>query len=139
VNGVITMTEKERLEAILGERFERIKDRFEQSEKRIDERFESMGEALRIAASEMNRRLEGMNEFRAQINAAENKYMTRQEWDSAHRLLEAQVRALETRMDRKEGETTGVRLTGSLIVTLIIAAAAVFGIITWFITHGAKQ
>ena len=139
MNGVITMTEKERLEAILGERFERIKDRFEQSDKRIDERFYSMSEALRIAASEMNRRLEGMNEFRAQINAAENKYMTRQVWDSAHRLLEAQVRTLETRMDRKEGETTGVRLTGSLIMTLIIATAAVFGIITWFITHGAKQ
>ena len=135
---VDTMTEYERLEAILGERFERIKDRFEQADKRVDERFESMSEALRIAATEMNRRLEGMNEFRAQINSAESKYMTRQEWDSAHRLLETQVRAPETRIDRKEGETTGVRLTGSLIVTLIIAAAAVFGIITWFFTHGAK-
>ena len=125
---VYTMTEQERFEAILGERFERINDRFK-----------AMQAAIDIASTEMNRRLEGMNEFRAQINSAESKYMTRQEWDSAHQLLGSQVRALETRLDRKEGESSGVRLTGSLIVTLIIAAAAVFGIITWFITHGAKQ
>ncbi len=124
---VDTMTDQERLEAILGERFERINDRFT-----------AMDESIKVAATEMNRRLEGMNEFRAQINSAETKFMTRQEWDSAHRLLESQVRALETRLDRKEGETSGVRMTGNAMVAVVIAIAAVLGIITWFATHAGK-
>ena len=129
------MTEQERLEAIIGERFERFAERIASMERLLEERISGMSHAVSIASVEMNRRLEGMNEFRAQINASEMKYMTRQEWDSAHRMLEQQVRAIETRLDRREGETTGIRMTGSLLMTIIVAAAAFLGIVAWFMTH----
>ena len=110
-----------------------------------------------------------MNEFRAQISAAENKYLNRNEWETAHRLLEQQVRAVEntlmenrstsmtlaafdqfrkayedwrstitTRIDRKEGETSGVRLTGGLVLSIILAVSAGLGIIGWLLTHSWK-
>ena len=127
------------------------------------------GTAISTARAEMNRRLEGMNEFRAQISAAENKYLNRNEWETAHRLLEQQVRAVEntlmenrstsmtlaafdqfrkayedwrstitTRIDRKEGETSGVRLTGGLVLSIILAVSAGLGIIGWLLTHSWK-
>jgi hypothetical protein len=50
-------------------------------------------DSLELARSEMNRRLEGMNEFRAQMNRAEQTYLTRGEWTLANQAVEVKLTA----------------------------------------------
>ena len=57
--------------------------------------------ALQIAEAGMNRRLEGMNEFRKALEDSEKKYITRTEWDAGHSKLTDTVRDLDRAVDRR--------------------------------------
>lgn len=59
--------------------------------------------ALNLARRELDRRLEGMNEFREQLRAQANTFMTIKEYDIAHKELERRIRALEENKSNLEG------------------------------------
>jgi hypothetical protein len=51
----------------------------------LDEKFRSRDKAVEVALSGMDRRLEGMNEFRAALNDLTKTLVSRTEYDTAHR------------------------------------------------------
>jgi hypothetical protein len=57
--------------------------------------FEAVREATRIASNAMDKRLEGMNEFRAQINDAQIRFALREEVTSNQKYLSDRVAVLE--------------------------------------------
>jgi len=56
-----------------------------------DTRFEAQKVAVDIALVDLNRRLEGMNEFRAQIQNERGSFLLKETYDSRHQLLESQI------------------------------------------------
>jgi hypothetical protein len=58
-------------------------------------RFDALALALEVARTEINRRLEGMNELRDQIQSERGRYVTRE-------LLDQRLAALERRVGRVE-------------------------------------
>lgn len=53
-----------------------------------------LAQATELARGELDRRLEGMNAFRAQIERAESVYITRNEWASGHEALLREVQRI---------------------------------------------
>ena len=60
-------------------------------EKLNETRLCSIEKAIKLAADQMDKRLEGMNEFRAQLTTYETKLVTRQEAVLVHEKLEADL------------------------------------------------
>jgi len=56
-------------------------------ENNINNRFANSEEAVNKAEHEMNRRLNGMNEFREQLKDQENTYITRTEYNLHHQSM----------------------------------------------------
>ncbi len=54
-----------------------------------------------LALAAMEKRLESMNEFRATIKDAQALYMSRAEWESAHRDLTGRLQTLETNITKR--------------------------------------
>ena len=51
-------------------------------------------EALRSAKDEMNRRLEGMNEFRKQLEKQTVTFLSREEYEAKHQLINHKIEGL---------------------------------------------
>lgn len=60
----------------------------------LDQRIQSVNEATRIAKDDMDRRLEGMNEFRATLQDQASRFVIRSEYNSAHERLVEDIRSL---------------------------------------------
>ena len=69
--------------------------RFAALEKRIDREFELADRALTIAREEVNRRLDGMNELRDQIQSERGEYATREMLDEFRATLEGRMARME--------------------------------------------
>jgi hypothetical protein len=61
----------------------------------LEERFQANNEALGIARGEIDRRLEGMNELRMQIDRERGMYITHEKYEAKHEILTNSVRSLE--------------------------------------------
>jgi len=64
----------------------------------LEQRISSLETARDKAEEQMNRRLEGMNEFRDALGDQSNRMMPRSEYEFAHRSMDEKVRALEASM-----------------------------------------
>jgi len=74
-------------------------------------------EAVIVAAAAIERRLEGVNEFRAQLADYQRTLLPRAEHDSELRAMRDQLAALTTRLDRGEGRGTGLQAGWGYLVT----------------------
>ena len=86
-------------------------------EKYIDTRLEDKQEALDAARQSMEKRLEGMNEFRDAIKDATARFMTRDEVAGQLRPICEDIRTLRTIADQNAGKAT----IKSLMITTIIS------------------
>ena len=64
---------------------------------------DSMKNALDLARRELDRRLEGMNEFREQLKNQASTFLIRESYDISHKTLEERVRNLEVQKSNLEG------------------------------------
>jgi len=66
-------------------------------------KIDSMEKALFLARQELDRRLEGMNEFREQLRAQANTFVTREIADTRYMAMEDRLRSLEDKRSNLEG------------------------------------
>jgi polysaccharide deacetylase 2 family uncharacterized protein YibQ len=118
-------------------------------DKRLDDIKSEKDIALKVAKDEMERRLEGMNEFRNQLEKQASNFVDEGTYKLAHNNLSDKISKLEVRAekfldedDKKDYEkriseiaTQKAVLDGKMIVVMCIVAA----VIAVLITIGAKM
>lgn len=117
------------------------------AERRSDARFEAMKDMVQTAFSEAqkaidkaeaatDKRLEGMNEFRDTLSDQANNFVTKDALDALTLRLEAMITRnrqdldqLSKRIDTREGEIKGSRLTWGNMAALLASFAVVIGLL----------
>lgn len=152
VGGLVAdgVSDREHLEALLTEKFARLQDKIDFTEKLLEEKGrrlesniasterllsmaqESSREAINKSDEATRTRFSSFNEFNERMNQLARTYLTIPAFEQFRDAMESWKSVTSTRLDRREGESTGVRLTGSTIVALVVAISALLGIIAWF-------
>jgi hypothetical protein len=114
---------------------EYLTQRIDAVEKRSEARFESMEQALKLADVATERRFEGVNEFRATLSDQAQHFVTIETLNAIIERLTAQAERnrdaifeLSKRIDRREGEESGSRITKGSLYTAFGAAIAFLGL-----------
>jgi hypothetical protein len=89
----------------------------------IEVQIKALKEATNLARENMERRLEGMNEFRHQLNSQAATFITREAFEARHNLLQIQVDELRAFKATSEGKAsqisvliaTGIGLAGVVL------------------------
>ena len=90
-------------------------------EKSLQESREAMASALQVASDNIDRRLDEMNELRAQINTERGAYLTRLEYDAKHEQLVTRVQAMETTLAGLTGRITILAALAGIMVSVIVS------------------
>lgn len=80
-------------------------------------RIAALEKAVQVAKVEMDRRLDGMNEFREQLNTQANKFLTRTEYE----LLRLDVQSLK----EVQAELRGKASRNSVTIAYALSAASI--------------
>ncbi|WP_158708803.1 hypothetical protein [Streptomyces sp. NRRL S-920] len=113
---------------------------FEERDKRYDQRFNDLDMATKaaLAASEkavnkaenaMERRFEGVNEFRSTLSDQASQFMTRLEAVAAIERNSERIQELTDRLNRSEGKGAGLNAGWAYLIAGVTVIAAVVGII----------
>jgi hypothetical protein len=90
----------------------------------------TMDKARDIAGADINRRLEGMNELRTQINSERGLYLSREVFDREHaqlsREMDTRLKALETKGSNLDGRMWTVGTIMTIIITFTVLAINLF-------------
>jgi len=98
------------------------------ADKRYQQRFDATEKAIEKAEEAINRRIDLLNELRADV-------VKKGDFAGA----EQRILDLASRVDRSEGGGEGRRQNWAMIVAAIIATSAVVGVINFVLAHlGAK-
>ena len=84
---------------------------------------DSLKEARDLARQELDRRLEGMNEFREQLRSQANTFLTREIADTRYMVMEQRIRVLESKRSNLEGRMWIVP-TIIIIIQIVIMIAS---------------
>jgi hypothetical protein len=95
----------------------------------IEVRIDALEKATEVAAKEMNRRLEGMNEFRAQLDKQTRTFIDKDHFESRWDSLCNRVVSLENFKERQVGKANQKDVTITLIVALSSLALGIGSII----------
>jgi hypothetical protein len=88
-------------------------------ERSVTARLDALDRATQLATSTMDKRLEGMNEFRAQLKDQAGTFLSRQELEAFKALVETDMRVLR----QANAEAKGKASQQSVLVSNIIAIA----------------
>lgn len=95
-----------------------------EKEKLTDVKIEGIERAIEAARREMDRRLEGMNEFRAQLFSQANTFYSKGEHEVYKEQITARLNGIEKTLFYKEGAT---RWSSHIITVLIAFAIFIIG------------
>lgn len=120
--------------------------RFEAMKEQVEEAFESSQRAIDKADIATEKRFEGVNEFRAALADQATRFVTQETLAALSEKLQASIdrnrddlTTLATRIDLREGEVTGSRLTYGNLAVLLGAFATIIGLLvvaaTWISGH----
>jgi hypothetical protein len=95
----------------------------------VDGRFKESEAARKTAVEVMDHRLAGMNEFRETLRDQAAKFLTREEYNTAHDRIEEDIRMLRESKAMLEGKanqsslnvTIGIAITGLLLSVVTLA------------------
>lgn len=85
----------------------------------IQENFRLHDEALKTALAALDKRLEGMNEFRQSLNDQNQLFLTRNEFDTNHQSLIDKIDAVTIRVAAMEGQSKGNNQAWGYIVGFV--------------------
>jgi DNA anti-recombination protein RmuC len=126
---------------------EHLTELIRQTEKRSDERFEAMQKAVDAAFASsqraidktneaLDKRFEGVNEFRQTLSDQAVTFVTKDSMSALTDKLQASIDnnrrdldALAKRLDLREGQEAGSKLTTGTLVTIITVGVGVIGLI----------
>ena len=127
---------REYLTAAINESRRECRDNIAHLEKHFDETQGHYEETLAAFRDEVSRRFDGVNEFRDALSDLSALMATKDNLSRVEEKFEARaaanaqrIAALERRIDLREGEQQGSRVTYGNIAALIAAAATIIGII----------
>lgn len=95
----------------------------------FDSRIESINESTTLARNAMEKRLEGMNEFRDALKDQTNKFVTRQEMTDSMLRISEDIRILRESKATIEGKASQNAMIATLIVAvggLIVGTVSLF-------------
>ena len=99
----------------------------------IDMRFEEIEKARSQAFLSMDKRLEGMNEFRAQLKDQTQLYLTRGEYEGKHEALDAKIHTLEISKATLEGKASQNSVIFSVVIAVFGVLLSIFALFEEFI------
>lgn len=100
----------------------------------VDSRLDDQQRAVVIANTANEKRLDAVNEFRAQLSDQTRSFLTRNEFIAQHESLSKRVDELTNRINLITGRSTGYSASWGIITTAIAGAAAVIAII-YYLSH----
>jgi Fe2+ transport system protein B len=105
-------------------------------EKLFNFRLEAVEKATRLAANTLEKRLEGMNEFREQLNQQADTFMPRSEYSFGHTRLEQDVRELRESKAKLEGKADQSSVNLALLLGIFGMLISILSVILSFIHFG---
>jgi hypothetical protein len=103
-------------------------------EKYVDVRFCEAEKALELSRDEMNRRLEGMNEIRSQLDRQASTFVTKDVMLVAIEKIEAKIDDLQT--DQKVSEARNRIFAIIVASALTIIGSTISGTVVYYLTRG---
>lgn len=100
----------------------------EEREKLCDKRFDHIVDSISVAKLEMDRRLEGMNEFTVQLDKQAKEFITRREVELTLEKLGVKLDIIEKAMNRRVG---GQQWSDHIITALITMAVFIILHYVW--------
>jgi hypothetical protein len=103
----------------------RYQQRFDAQQEGLKQALAAAKEAVSKAEVAMEKRFDNTNEWRQTYDDLANKKLGREEYFTAHQVIEDKIAQLQKRVDTTEGNKTGVgelRSTAIAILALAIAA-----------------
>lgn len=116
---------------------EYLEQRIDELDRRYEQRFRSQEEAIKLARDATDARLEGMNEFRDSLKDQTAAYMPRLEAEGRLAALESQLASLTARVDRREGQSSGVQMGWGWLVGIVALIGGILGI--GFLFRGQRK
>jgi len=95
----------------------------------IESRLASLEKATELARFQMEKRLEGMNEVRAQLKEQAAQFISRAEYDSKHERLITEIRDLRESRAELQGKASQKSLNITLGVAIISLVIALVGLV----------
>jgi hypothetical protein len=87
-------------------------------------------EQIEQARASMEKRLDGMNEFRSTLKDQALSYMTRAEWQTAHTSMQGDIRQLQAASSTREGSSSGRDASFATVLSIMsLVLTAVIGIV----------
>jgi hypothetical protein len=91
----------------------------------VDARFDAVDKQIQLAKADLERRLESMNEFRAQMDRQADTFMSAERYESCHGRLVDQIAVLEKAQAQAEAR-------GKVYSTIV---AAIISIVVGIVVH----
>lgn len=95
----------------------------------IEVRIRALEKATEIAASQMEKRLDGMNEFRQQLKDQEATYLTRTEYQTARGAVERDIRMLLDSKATLDGKASQQALNVATVISIAALVMALLGLL----------
>jgi len=95
----------------------------------IESRISSLEKATELARQQLEKRLEGMNEVRAQLKEQTSNFISRAEYDSKHERLLTEIRDLRESRAELQGKASQKSLNLTLGVAIISLVIALIGLV----------
>lgn len=95
----------------------------------VESRIESLEKATTLARAELERRLEGMNEFRSQLENQTRTFVSKDESSLRYEQTCNRLRDLESFRDKMEGKADQRSVTNALIVAFSGIAISVASLV----------
>jgi len=92
----------------------------------VNDRFEAQEKALVAAKSDMERRLEAMNEFRAQLEKQATTFLTTDRYEACHGRLVDQINFLERQQAAAEARGKVYTVVVASLMSILVALVVYF-------------
>jgi hypothetical protein len=95
----------------------------------LESRIHALEKATTVAAAEMNRRLEGMNKFREELDQQTRTFVDKNDFEHRYEVLCGRIVSLETFKEQQTGKANQKDVTNALIIALIGIAVSVCSLV----------
>ena len=99
----------------------------------VDSIFRERDQQVRAALTSMEKRLDGMNEFRDTVSDQQSLFMPRSEYAGRHDQLIGELQRLRERMDQLSGAQATARRIQSALLASVGVAIALGTLITYIV------
>ena len=96
-------------------------------------RIKALEKATVVAAKGMNKRLKGMNEFRAQLERQEGTFLTKSEYFVWHDRVDEDLRGLRESRATMEGKASQGAVNTATIIAVAGLSLSLLNILLWYV------